>query len=137
MGSGSNPLKLPLIDFSVPNLKPGTAEWESLRSEVRKALEEYGFFEALFNKLPPDLKNETISALGELFELPLQTKLRNVSEKPFYGYASPEPYSPLYESMGFENSHILEKADTLTAALWPEGNPSFRFAANVFHIFYD
>ena len=36
MGSESTPnLKLPVIDFFVPDLKPGTTEWDSLKLDVR------------------------------------------------------------------------------------------------------
>nr|VDD60466.1 unnamed protein product [Brassica oleracea] len=33
-------LQLPVIDFTSPNLKPGTVEWDSVRGDVRRALED-------------------------------------------------------------------------------------------------
>ncbi|KAH0925971.1 hypothetical protein HID58_018227, partial [Brassica napus] len=45
-------LHLPVIDFASPNLKPRTIEWDSVRGDVRRALEEYGCFEASFYNFP-------------------------------------------------------------------------------------
>ncbi|KAJ9190101.1 hypothetical protein P3X46_001333 [Hevea brasiliensis] len=124
MGS-ETPLRLPVIDFSKEELKPGTEEWESVKSQVRKALEEYGCFEALFNKVPAELRKGIVGAMEELFELPLQTKLRNVSKKPFHGYVGQYPQAPLYESMGIDDANISQNVDSLTSVLWPQGNPIF------------
>ncbi|BBG99014.1 2-oxoglutarate and Fe(II)-dependent oxygenase superfamily protein [Prunus dulcis] len=75
MGSETPP-KLPVLDFSNQSLTPGTTEWNTVRAQVHNALEEYGCFEALFNKV------------------------QNVSKKPFHGYVGQYPMVPLYESMG-------------------------------------
>ncbi|GLT54216.1 hypothetical protein SLA2020_274330 [Shorea laevis] len=124
MGS-ETALKLPVIDFSNLHLKPGTPEWDSLKAQVWQALQEYGCFEASFNKVPLQLRNSLLGAIEELFDLPLQTKLRNVSKKPFHGYVGQYPMVPLYESMGIDDANISEKVETLTNVLWPQGNPSF------------
>ncbi|GKV35774.1 hypothetical protein SLEP1_g43994 [Rubroshorea leprosula] len=65
-------------------------------------------------------------SLEELFNLPLQTKLRNVCEKPFHGYVGQYLQVPLYESMGIDDANVIEKVEELTKILWPEGNASFR-----------
>ncbi|KAL9460388.1 hypothetical protein AB3S75_003571 [Citrus x aurantiifolia] len=124
MGS-ETPIKLPIIDFSKPNLKPGTPEWDSVKSHVRKALEEYGCFEALFNKVPEEILKAVFGALEELFDLPLRTKMRNISKKPFHGYVGQYPQVPLYESMGIDDANVKEKVESMTNILWPEGNKSF------------
>uniref|UniRef100_A0A0D3CRA0 Non-haem dioxygenase N-terminal domain-containing protein n=1 Tax=Brassica oleracea var. oleracea TaxID=109376 RepID=A0A0D3CRA0_BRAOL len=58
-------LHLPVIDFASPNLKPRTIEWDSVRGDVRRALEEYGCFEASFYNFPvkhrKDVSKESIS----------------------------------------------------------------------------
>ncbi|CAI0422549.1 unnamed protein product [Linum tenue] len=127
MGSESYP-KLPFLDFSKPELtKPGTPQWESLKSQVREALEEYGCFEASFDKISVEIRTAVFESLEELFDLPLQTKLRNVSKKPFHGYVGQYPQAPLYESMGIDDADALEKVETLTKT-WPQGNPSFRLS---------
>jgi len=120
------PLRLPVIDFSNKNLKPGEPEWYLTRAEVQKALRDYGCFEASFDRIPIELRKSVFGALEELFDLPLQTKLRNVSKKPFHGYVGQYPMVPLYESMGIDDSDIAEKVDAFTEKLWPHGNISFR-----------
>ncbi|KAI4355690.1 hypothetical protein L6164_004438 [Bauhinia variegata] len=113
-------LKLPTIDFS--NLD---YEWEAVKSQVHKALVEYGCFEALFDKVPLDIRKSLFLALEELFDLPLQTKLRNVSKKPYHGYVGQYPMIPLFESMGIDDADDFEHVECLTKNLWPQGNPSF------------
>lgn len=125
MGSESA-LKLPAIDFSNPvDLKPGSPEWESLKGQVRQALEGYGCFEAFFHKVPLELRKALLGATDELFDLPLQTKLRNVSKKPYHGYVGQYPMVPLYESMGIDDANISEKVESVANVMWPEGKPSF------------
>lgn len=129
MGSDQNPLlplHLPLIDFSNKNLKPGEPEWDLTRAHVKKALQDYGCFEASFDHIPIELRKSIFESLEELFDLPLQTKLRNVSKKPFHGYVGQYPMVPLYESMGIDDSDVAAKVDTFTKTLWPQGNKSFR-----------
>ncbi|KAJ4835316.1 hypothetical protein Tsubulata_942120 [Turnera subulata] len=126
MGSETHVHDLPVIDFSNPELKPGTKEWNSVKSQVQEALEEFGCFKALFNKIPEDqLQIATYKAVEELFDLPLQTKILNYSPKPNHGYLGQASTLPLYESLGFENAHIPEEAEKLTNILWPQGNPKF------------
>ncbi|XP_062086868.1 probable 2-oxoglutarate-dependent dioxygenase AOP1 [Humulus lupulus] len=117
-------LRFPTIDFSV-QLKPGTPEWNTVRTQVRQALAEFGFFEAKFDKIPIDIRKALFDALQELFDLPLQTKLRNISKKPFHGYVGQYPAVPLYESMGIDDANIRENVENLTTILWPNGNPNF------------
>ncbi|KAJ4835322.1 hypothetical protein Tsubulata_042122, partial [Turnera subulata] len=125
MGSETHVLDIPVIDFSNSELKPGTSEWNSLKSQVQKALEEIGCFKALFNKVPIELHRATFDAIEELFDLPLETKKLNYSPKMSHGYIGQAPIAPLYESLGFERAHILEEAEKLTNILWPQGNPNF------------
>lgn len=128
MGSETPSIKLPLIDFSIPGgLKPCTPEWDSVRSQVRQALEEFGCFEASFNKVPLDIRKAVFDALKQLFDLPLQTKVRNVSNKPFHGYVGQYPQVPLFESMGIDDATDSPKVESFTNIFWHQGNPSFRF----------
>ncbi|MBA0779409.1 hypothetical protein Gotri_003663 [Gossypium trilobum] len=119
------PLKLPVIDFSKPDLKPGSNEWDLVKGQVQQALQEYGCFEALFDKIPLHLREAIFGSLQELFDLPLQAKIRNVSNKPYHGYVGQYPQVPLYESMGVDGANITEKVEALTTTLWPQGNSSF------------
>ncbi|XP_004241719.1 probable 2-oxoglutarate-dependent dioxygenase AOP1 [Solanum lycopersicum] len=118
-------IKLPKIDFSHEDLKPGTLVWNQVKSQVHKALVEYGCFEASFYKIPIHLKKSIFESLQEIFDLPLQTKLENISTKPFHGYVGQFPSLPLFESMGIDDANIPRKADEFAQILWPQGNPSF------------
>ncbi|KAL4626322.1 hypothetical protein ACB092_05G087700 [Castanea dentata] len=124
MGSEST-LKLPVIDFSNLDKKLHTHKWDLVRTQVLEALQEYGCFEALFSKVPLDLRKALLGGTEELFDLPLQTKLRNISKKPYHGYVGQYPMVPLYESMGIDDANISEKVESLSNIFWPEGNPSF------------
>jgi len=126
MGSETTP-KLPLIDFNNLNLEAKNPNWELVKSQVYKALVEYGCFEAVFDKVPLHLRKAIFTSLEELFDLPLETKLLNVSNKPYDGYIGQYPVVPLYESMAIEDANILEKVKSMTNILWPDGNKNFRY----------
>lgn len=126
MGSETQFL-LPVIDFSKQDLKPGTPEWDSVKIQVRKALEEYGCFEALYEKAPLELRKAVFKGLEELFDLPLETKMLNVSDKPSHAYIAPHPNAPLYESIGIEDPDIAENVESFANGFFPQGNTSFRF----------
>ncbi|KAK4252843.1 hypothetical protein QN277_010988 [Acacia crassicarpa] len=118
-------LRLPVIDFNSLDLESKNPKWGEVKSQVHKALEECGCFEALFDKVPLDLRKSLFVVVKELFDLPLQTKQRNVSETQFHGYLGQHPNVPLYESLGIDDANVLEKVESLENTLWPEGYPSF------------
>ncbi|KAL3366471.1 hypothetical protein AABB24_011250 [Solanum stoloniferum] len=123
---GSKNIKLPKINFSHEDLKPDTLVWNQVKSQVYKALVEYGCFEAFFDKIPTNLQKSIFEVSQEFFDLPLQTKLQNISTKPFYGYVGQyHPSIPLFESMGIIDSNIPHKVEKYTQLLWLQGNPSF------------
>ncbi|KAL2952602.1 hypothetical protein AAZX31_19G120300 [Glycine max] len=121
MGSETE-LKLPIIDFSIEYLESNSDQWESVKSQVHKALVEYGCFEAVFDKVPLDLRKAIFLEVEELFDLPLQTKQRVVSSKPYRGYVGP---LQLYESMGIDDVDVHDKVESLIKILWPQGKPGF------------
>ncbi|KAI4348021.1 hypothetical protein L6164_008784 [Bauhinia variegata] len=96
-----------------------------MRNPKSVALAEYGCFEALFDKVPLDIRKSLLVALEELFDLPLQTKLRNVSKKPYHGYVGQYLMVPLFESMGIDDADDYEHVESSTKSFWPQGNPSF------------
>ncbi|KAL3506053.1 hypothetical protein ACH5RR_031435 [Cinchona calisaya] len=120
----SKATKLPIIDFSDQELKPGTPSWNSLKVQVQEALEEYGCFEASFNKIPLQLRKSFLDSIQELFDLPLQTKTKSISNKAFYGYLGQHPQFPLLESMVINDPNIPEMVEGFVQTLWPQGNPN-------------
>ncbi|XP_050231702.1 probable 2-oxoglutarate-dependent dioxygenase AOP1 [Mercurialis annua] len=129
MGSDGD-FSFPVIDFSDPDLKPGTTTWDLVKSQVHKAAEEYGCFQAFFNKIPQELQKGMNGALEEMFQLPEEIKKCNVSEKPFHGYLGSS--SSIYESLAIDEPDIFNKVENFTNVLWPEGNTNF---SNVVHSF--
>lgn len=116
-------LRLPVIDFSKQEL-----EWESVKGQVRQALEEYGAFEAFFDKTPDlKLRNSIFQAFEESFNLPLETKKLNVYKNlRSLGYVAPSPLIPFHESLAINEANNIEKVEHgFTNILWPEGKPSF------------
>ncbi|KAK8556911.1 hypothetical protein V6N13_064898 [Hibiscus sabdariffa] len=123
MSSGTQ-AKLPVIDFSNPNLKPGSSEWDLVKFQVHEALEEYGCFEASLDQVV-ELRNAVFGVTEEIFDLPLETKKLYVSDKLFRGYfGSP---SGLHESMTIDEAQSAENIEQhLTTTLFgPHGNLSF------------
>ncbi|XP_039009426.1 probable 2-oxoglutarate-dependent dioxygenase AOP1.2 [Hibiscus syriacus] len=126
MGAKS-PWKLPAIDFTKPELKPGTDQWDSVKGQVEQALQEFGCFEALLNNVHSEIRETTFGAAEELFDLPLEIKSRNVSKQPYYGYIGQDLRIPFFEGIVFDDAQILENGEAQTRTFWPQGNPSFRF----------
>ncbi|KAK8300666.1 hypothetical protein V6Z12_D05G407600 [Gossypium hirsutum] len=121
--SSTTPAMVPVIDFSNQNLKPGSPEWDLVKSQVREALEEYGCFEALFDPIL-ELRKVVFGALQEAFDLPLETKKLCVSDKPFRGYLNPR--SGLFQSLSMDDACVAENIERcVTNTLWPQGNISF------------
>ncbi|TKY73081.1 2-oxoglutarate-dependent dioxygenase AOP1.2 [Spatholobus suberectus] len=73
-------LKLLVIDFTNFKLEANNPNWEVVKSQVHKALVEYDCFEATFDEVPLDICKAIFPILQELFDLPLQTKILNVSK---------------------------------------------------------
>lgn len=63
----------------------GTLEWDSVRARVRKTLEKYGCFEALFDGASVELRKAVFEASEEVFHLPLETKISTKSDKLYKG----------------------------------------------------
>ncbi|OAY53104.1 probable 2-oxoglutarate-dependent dioxygenase AOP1 [Manihot esculenta] len=122
MGSEGS-INLPMIDFSRSELRPGSSTWDSVKSQVAKAAEEYGCFQALFNRIPHEQRKGMNGAMEELLQLPLETKQRNVSEKPFHGYLGSSSAKPsIYEGLCIIEPGIYDNVESFTNVLWPEGN---------------
>lgn len=128
MGSEA-PFQLPVVDFSELNKQnPNSFKWDSAKIKAIQALQEYGCFEATFSEISPDLQDTVFDELEHLFDLPLETKLKNTSDREFHGYIGQIPFMPLYESMGIDSPYIHEKVVKFTNLMWPQGNPKFSYA---------
>ncbi|KAB1214333.1 putative 2-oxoglutarate-dependent dioxygenase AOP1.2 [Morella rubra] len=98
--------KIPVLDFSNEDLKPGTSPWLSARKDVCRALEEYGCFVAeLGNRLPLELHNSMFGSVRELFDFPTETKKKVTSERALHGNFP----NALYERVMITNATARNK----------------------------
>ncbi|KAK7336499.1 hypothetical protein VNO77_17041 [Canavalia gladiata] len=131
MGSETeSKVSLPVIDFNDENLKPGSHTWVWACKAVRSALEDHGGFLALYDKVDPLLYHSLFSAMEQLFDLPLQTKMQHTTDKPIYTYAGQRPDIPLYESMAIDNPLSHKHCHNYTTIMWPQGNHNFSESVN-------
>ncbi|KAJ8755850.1 hypothetical protein K2173_024395 [Erythroxylum novogranatense] len=121
MGSEGH-LSVPTINFSNSSLKPGTPEWDLVKSHVMKAAEDYGCFIASFDKLPVEARKGMVNELKDLFDLPVETKLQRLSTRPYYGYIG---NFPNFENLEVGNPISLDAITSFVDMIWPEGRPSF------------
>ncbi|XP_056162118.1 2-oxoglutarate-dependent dioxygenase AOP2-like [Syzygium oleosum] len=132
--SSISTLKLPLIDLSeLDGSKPGSGRWDSLQNQVRQALEKFGCFEALYDKMTPELHNDAFQELEELLELPTDVKCRfDFPNKPYIGYLANLPHAPLYEAFGVGYEPNSGSIEELADLMWPEGNTRFCETLNTY-----
>ena len=129
--SSNDELHLPKIDFSA-GLNPSTTgddKWVAVRALVVPAVEAYGCFEAVYDKVTPEMKDALFceDIMKELFGLPLEKKVRNISDKPYHGYIGNIP-GRAYESLNVDNATDRRGVDEFSALmLGDEGNPSLRY----------
>lgn len=123
--------QLPTIDFTnqLENATPNSSDssWLLKCKDVTSALEEYGCFIGVFDKVSSELDTAVFGALIDLFDLPTETKMQNKSTKPLYGYVGQIPFIPLYESLGIDFSNTPQGIQSFTDVMWPEGNEYFRY----------
>lgn len=127
MGSHAPKNVPPIVDFTEKNMKTGSSSWLSTSKEVMHALEEYGCFIALYDKVSMELHKHVYDLVHELFDLPLETKLQNVSDNPYFGYIGQAPTQPLYESLRFIDATIVEAIKGFTQQMFPSGHEHLRY----------
>ncbi|KAF7843301.1 putative 2-oxoglutarate-dependent dioxygenase AOP1 [Senna tora] len=123
---------LPIIDFTDKNLQEGSDSWISACQVIRNALESHGCFYAKSNKIPNELHNSVFTLINEIFDLPLETKRKNTSDKPYHGYYESNPHQPLYESLGIEDPLKKEAVQNFTNTMWPQGYHHFCETMNLY-----
>jgi len=131
MGTENLP-KLPVIQFSMETLKPGTSCWFSVRKDVLHALEEYGCFIAIYDKVSFELQNAIFSSSKELLDLPLEIKIKNTFTNHRHGYVGKLSTMPVYESLGIEDATNIEKTQSFTNLMWSAGNDRFCESAHMY-----
>ncbi|KAM7257384.1 hypothetical protein ACFE04_013125 [Oxalis oulophora] len=133
MGS-NNKVQIPVINLrkSSSSVNKGSSTWDSTRSEVRSALEQYGCFEALFDGVSLEIKKSVFGESKQLFDLPLEVKQRKTSDKPLRGYIGNSVAAPLYEALGIEDPLHFGNVDGFANVFWSQGKPSFSKTVHTF-----
>ncbi|XP_062115235.1 probable 2-oxoglutarate-dependent dioxygenase AOP1 [Humulus lupulus] len=120
--------EIPVIDFSNKELKPGSHVWSYTCDQIRYALEEYGCFVAKYDELLSNINEDDTQIFcqsKELFDLPTETKMKNISEEPFRGYLGKNPQVPLYEGLAIDRATSLEEVRKFVDLMWINGNHHF------------
>ncbi|PON89437.1 Oxoglutarate/iron-dependent dioxygenase [Trema orientale] len=125
MGSLTEP-KIPVVYFNKETLNPGTDSWALACKQVRHAFEEYGCFEAVYDKVPVQVHNSVFAATKDLFDLPTETLMRKTTDRPGLPYTPNWVYNPLFESLGIDYPSNHEEVEHFTSVMWPQGNEGFR-----------
>ena len=125
MGSLTTLPELLIVDFNTEEMKPGSNSWSSACKSIRTAFENHGCFIALCDYVTPQLHSFIFKAADDLFDLPIETKVQNINEKPYHGYVGQMPIVPLHEALGIDYATTLQGVQSFTNLMWPQGNPSF------------
>ncbi|KAH0780556.1 hypothetical protein KY290_000154 [Solanum tuberosum] len=119
----STKVKIPTIDFCNLELKPNTPQWESTKVQVFEALKEFGCFEAIYDKVPNEIREGMFDTLKEVFDFPV-SKLIEYREKPHI-YDGQIPSIPLYGSVSSADLVLPNSVETFANTFWSDGNPNF------------
>ncbi|KAL9460383.1 hypothetical protein AB3S75_003567 [Citrus x aurantiifolia] len=117
--------KIPVIDLSKQDLKSGTSTWISTCKDIRHAFEEFGCFEAIYQKFSQELRSEVLASTEELFDVPIEIKVKNTSTKPYFEYYGQYTIIPLYESLAIDYPDTRNATQSFTNLMWPAGNDCF------------
>ncbi|XP_047177092.1 probable 2-oxoglutarate-dependent dioxygenase AOP1 [Vigna umbellata] len=119
---------IPCFDFCKGGmrLEEGSEEWKEMSKKVKEACENYGCFLLRCDEiLPKSVCEEMFHHMKALFDLPEETKHQYVTLRPYRNYTGKNPFIPLTESFGIDDTTLSDKAEAFTNLMWPQGNPPF------------
>ncbi|CAI0414861.1 unnamed protein product [Linum tenue] len=130
-GGDQKPYEIPFFDLGAAGeeeIIADVARWKEMCDKVREACEIQGCFCFTTEKVPAKLREEMAEGLRQLFDLPVETKERHVSPKPYRSYLGKNDVVPYLESFGIDDQapDADDAAEAFTAVMWPQGNPEFR-----------
>ncbi|KAK8947095.1 Gibberellin 2-beta-dioxygenase 7 [Platanthera zijinensis] len=128
MGSlGGNSNGLPKVDLSGlgPKCGLGTEAWGAARSTVALALQNYGGFEVVYDRVGPDLRNELLGQLvPEMFSKPAVRVLSDERQLATHGVLFMRAGLP-FVALQLAQPNCMNVVQEYARILWPEGNDFF------------
>ncbi|KAI3747656.1 hypothetical protein L6452_10221 [Arctium lappa] len=92
-------------------------DFPDLTSKLMAACEEWGCFKLLNHHIPSTLMSAMKLVIKELFDLPVEIKLRNLDVITTSGYMVPTEINPLYDSLGVYDMASRRGIETFFAQL--------------------
>ncbi|CAI0414865.1 unnamed protein product [Linum tenue] len=120
-GGDEKPYEIPFFDFGAAGEEEittadGGARWRDLCDKVRQACETHGCFCFTTEKVPAKLREGMAEGLRHLFDLPVETKERHVSPKPYRSYLGKNDAVPYLERSRLLLPSCGPKATLLSAS---------------------
>lgn len=138
MGEISCPI--PVIDLSEESMNEAAGNGGIPRcNQVREAMEEFGCFFVVYGSDSEMMKRGRVfHLLKELFDLPIETKMKNVNSNPeipsINGY---NRLSEIHENANLFNATEPATIQSFAHLMWPSGNPNFWYVIyKIIHEFY-
>ncbi|TVU20801.1 hypothetical protein EJB05_30397, partial [Eragrostis curvula] len=109
---------------NLSGVEPGTPGWDEAQAAVTASLVAHGCVVVAHDALSPELMRSLFDrAMPELFALPRETRLRNVSTKgKFRGYMGLDNW----ESVSVDEPTEEGNVNDFVSLFWPQGNPESR-----------
>ncbi|KAK9001377.1 hypothetical protein V6N11_083162 [Hibiscus sabdariffa] len=79
--------------------------------------------------MPRQVHDAVFAGAEELFDLPTEVKMRNTSDKHYFGYLGQYKTQPFYEFLGMYRPTSFDATASFTNLMWPAGNDRFRESA--------
>ncbi|KAF8020683.1 hypothetical protein BT93_G1191 [Corymbia citriodora subsp. variegata] len=122
--------QVPVIVFSEECMKPGKSSWAKACEVIVQALEDNGCFILDHPNVPLGLHDSIFSVAEDLFDVPHESKIKNINLKPVLGYTGQIPATSVVEALTIVGPEKLEECEKFTSLMWPSGNDRFCKAAH-------
>ncbi|KAK8926425.1 Gibberellin 20 oxidase 1-B [Platanthera zijinensis] len=119
-------LELPQVELSgLDSARRDEKAWAMARGKMAWALENYGGFEAVYDRVGTQLRDDLLGrAVPELFSVPELGTLHNATKVPYHGVWFQKKGYP-FLSLQLTDPNSLSAIQEYSDAIWPEGNSFF------------